>query len=54
VAEGQNTLFAISPAMSRPTPQMAAADPDFWLPMPAVAGGMAVAKMVAREEKPKP
>jgi hypothetical protein len=54
VAEGQNTLFAISPAMSRPTPQMAAADPDFWMPKPAVASGKAVAKKVATEEKPKP
>jgi hypothetical protein len=48
-------LFAINPAMSRPTAQMAAADPDFWAPKPAVASGKALAaKKVSSAEKPRP
>jgi hypothetical protein len=54
-AEAVNTLFAISPAMSRPTARMAALDPDFWTPKPVVASGKALAvKKAATKEQPKP
>jgi hypothetical protein len=53
-AEAVNTLYAISPVMSRPTAQMAALDPDFWTPKPAVASGKALAKKVVSQDKPKP
>lgn len=53
--ESHNTLFAINPAISRPTAQMAAADPDFWTPKPVAASGKALAtKKVTKEDKPKP
>lgn len=54
-AEAVNTLYAISPAMSRPTAQMAAVDPAFWTPKPVVAAGKALAvKKVATKDQPKP
>jgi hypothetical protein len=48
-----NTLYAINPAMSRPTAEMAAVDPDFWTPKPAVASGKALAKKVVSGDKHK-
>jgi hypothetical protein len=54
-AEAVNTLFAINPAMSRPTAQMAALDPGFWTPKPVVPSGKALAvKKVATKNQPKP
>lgn len=54
-SETVNTLFAISPAMSRPTAQMAAVDPDFWTPRPVVPSGKALAvKKVGTKDQPKP
>lgn len=54
-AEAVNTLYAISPAMSRPTAQMAALDPGFWTPKPVVPSGKALAvKKVATKDQPKP
>jgi hypothetical protein len=49
-----NTLFAINPAMSRVPAQMAAVDPDFWTPKPAVASGKALARKVLTKDAPKP
>lgn len=54
VAEGQNTLFAISPAMSRPSAEMAAVDPEFWTPKPAAASGKALARKVVTKDQPRP
>lgn len=50
VADNVSALFAMNPKISRPAPQFAAADPDFWSPKPATAKALAVKK----EEKPKP
>ncbi len=50
VADGYNTIYAIDPALSRPTALIAAADPDFWNPKPAAA----TKALAAKKETPKP
>ena len=52
IAESYTNVYAMAPTISRPSPQFAAADPDFWAPKPAVA---ASAKATAtKKEAPKP
>ena len=50
MADSSSALFAMSPTISRPSPQFMAYDPDFWKPKPA-----AEAKALAsKKEKPAP
>jgi len=50
IADVSSALFAMSPTISRPSPQFVAYDPDFWKPKPA-----AEAKALAsKKEKPAP
>ncbi len=52
VADTYDTLYAMTPTISRPSPQIAAADPDFWTPKAAAA---APAKATAaKKEASKP
>jgi hypothetical protein len=55
VADGSGTLYAINPALSRPTEQAVAADPEFWKPRARVSAVQpATAKtMTAKKEAPK-
>jgi hypothetical protein len=53
VTDSASSLYALSPAISRPAPQFAAYDPDFWSPKPkAPAKALAVKKEPAKESKP--
>jgi hypothetical protein len=50
IAEVSSALFAMTPTISRPSPQFMAYDPGFWTPKPA-AGAKA---LVSKKEKPAP
>jgi hypothetical protein len=50
-ADSRSSLYAFSPKISRPSPQIAAADPDFWSPKPAVKV-LAMNKETKKEAKP--
>jgi hypothetical protein len=55
VADGYNTLYAMEPSLSRPTPLIAAADPDFWNPKPTAATkALAAKKETKAKEASKP
>jgi hypothetical protein len=55
VADGFNTIYAMEPSLSRPTAQIAAADPDFWNPKPAASvKALASKKENKAKEAPKP
>jgi hypothetical protein len=51
LADSSTVLYAVSPSISRPAPQFAAYDPDFWKPKPAEEAKALAAK---KETKPKP
>jgi hypothetical protein len=54
VVDGYNTVYAMDPSLSRPTAQIAAADPDFWNPKPVAAAAKALAakKETAKAKEP--
>jgi len=49
-ADSRSSLYAFSPKISRPSPQIAAADPDFWSPKPAFKA-LAVKKEIKKAGK---
>jgi len=49
-ADSRSSLYAFSPKISRPSPQIAAADPDFWSPKPALKA-LAVKKEIKKAGK---
>jgi hypothetical protein len=53
MAESSSALFAVSPTISRPSPQFLAYDPGFWTPK-AAAGGKALTSKKETKPAPKP
>ena len=50
MADSSSALFAMSPSISRPSPQFMAYDPDFWKTKPAAE----VKALASKKEKPAP
>ena len=52
IADSSSALFAMSPSISRPSPQFLAYDPDFWKPKPAAEAKALASKKEKAAPKP--